>query len=132
MEHVGSTSVPGLAAKAIVDIDVVLRSLDDVPTAIARLRSLGYVYQGDKGIRGREAFLWPPGARPHHLYAVVAGSRPHVDHIHFRDHLREHPDVAQEYAALKKSLAAQQGGDPLGYTNAKTAFVAAALRAARG
>ena len=132
VEHVGSTSVPGLAAKAVIDIDVVLRSLDDVPTAIERLRSLGYVYQGDKGIRGREAFLWPPGARPHHLYVVVAGSQPHVDHIHFRDHLREHPDVAQEYAALKKSLAAQHGGDPLAYTNAKTAFVAGALRAARG
>ena len=132
VEHIGSTSVPGLAAKAIIDIDVVIRSLDDVPTAIERLRSLGYVFQGDKGIRGREAFLWPPGARPHHLYVVGAGSRPHVDHIHFRDHLREHPDVAQEYAALKKSLAAQHGGDPLGYTNAKTAFVAGALRAARG
>jgi len=61
VEHVGSTSVPGLAAKPIVDIDVVVGASEDVPRAIERLRSLGYVYQGDKGIEGREAFMWPPG-----------------------------------------------------------------------
>jgi GrpB-like predicted nucleotidyltransferase (UPF0157 family) len=99
VEHVDSTSVPGLAAKPIIDIDVVVRSAEDVPTAIERLRALGYVYQGDKGIRGREAFMWPRGARAHHLYVVVRGSQPHLDHIHFRDYLRDHPEVAREYAA---------------------------------
>jgi len=132
VEHVGSTSVRRLAAKPIIDIDVVVRSADDVPTAIERLRSLGYVYQGDKGIRGREAFMWPPGATPHHLYVVVDGSRPHAEHIHFRNYLREHPDVAREYAALKTNLAEQHGDDRLGYTNAKTEFIAGVLRAARG
>src|SRR5262245_21423390 len=67
VEHVGSTAVPGLAAKPIIDVDVVLSSADDMPAAIERLRSLGYVYQGDKGIEGRDAFMWPPNARPHHL-----------------------------------------------------------------
>jgi GrpB-like predicted nucleotidyltransferase (UPF0157 family) len=75
VEHVGSTSVPGLAAKPIIDVDVVVASADDVPAAIERLRSRGYVYQGDKGIKGREAFLWPRGARPHHLYVVVREAR---------------------------------------------------------
>jgi GrpB-like predicted nucleotidyltransferase (UPF0157 family) len=132
VEHVGSTSVEGLAAKPIIDIDVVVGSADDVPSAIERLRSLGYVYQGDKGVRGREAFLWPRGARPHHLYVVVQGSQPYLDHIEFRNYLRDHPEVASEYAALKTKLAEQHGSDGLGYTDAKTAFVTGILEAARG
>jgi GrpB-like predicted nucleotidyltransferase (UPF0157 family) len=130
VEHVGSTSVPGLAAKPVIDVDVVVRSPDDVAVAIERLRSLGYVYQGDKGVRGREAFMWPPGTEPHHLYVVVAGSQPHSDHVRFRDYLRQHPDVANEYAALKRSLAEEHRDDRLGYTDAKSEFVAGVLRAA--
>lgn len=132
VEHVGSTAVPGLAAKPVIDIDVVVRSPDDVSGAIERLRGLGYVYQGDKGIPGREAFLWPPQSVPHHLYVVVAGSGPHVDHVAFRDHLRRNADAAREYAALKRALAERYGEDRIGYTNAKSDFVANALRAARG
>jgi len=131
VEHVGSTAVPMLAAKPIVDVDVVVRASPDVPDAVERLRSLGYVYQGDKGIRGREAFLWPPGTEPHHLYVVVAGSAPHADHVDFRDYLRRHPDVADEYATLKRSLAARHAEDSLGYTEAKSDFVTAALARAR-
>ena len=130
VEHVGSTSVPGLAAKPVIDVDVVVRSPDDVAAAIQRLRSLGYVYQGDKGVRGREAFLWPPDAEPHHLYVVVAGSQPHRDHVRFRDYLRQHPEVANDYAALKRSLASEHRDDRLGYTDAKSEFVAGVLRAA--
>ncbi len=131
VEHVGSTSVPGLAAKPVIDIDVVVASAADVPEAIERLRALGYVYQGDKGIPGREAFLWPPGTPQHHLYVVVDGSPPHADHIRFRDHLRQHPGAAQEYAALKRDLAKRHGADRVAYTDAKTAFITEALRAAR-
>jgi len=132
VEHVGSTSVPGLAAKPIVDIDVVVGASEDVPRAIERLRSLGYVYQGDKGIEGREAFMWPPGARRHHLYVVVRGSPPHVAHVEFRDYLRGHPDRAREYGALKKELAERHADDSLAYGEAKTEFVTGVLRAARG
>ncbi len=131
VEHVGSTSVPGLAAKPVIDIDVVVPSSDRVPTAMGRLRALGYVYQGDKGIRGREAFMWPPGAKPHHLYVVVSGSQPHADRIEFRDYLRQHPDAAEEYAVLKKNLAERHRDDGLRYTDAKSEFVAGVLRAAR-
>jgi GrpB-like predicted nucleotidyltransferase (UPF0157 family) len=130
VEHVGSTSVPGLAAKPVIDIDVVVRSPDDVPTAVERLQSIGYVYQGDKGVKGREAFMWPTGPE-RHLYVVVAESQPHADHIQFRDHLRRHPDVAEDYATLKRSLAQLHGGDRLAYTNAKAEFIANVLQAAR-
>lgn len=130
VEHIGSTSVPGLAAKPIIDIDVGVASAGDVPTAIERLRSLGYLYQGDKGIKGREAFMWPRGARPHHLYVVIQGNEPHRKHIAFRNYLREHPEVAREYAGLKSRLATEHGEDRLGYTDAKDEFVAHVLRAA--
>src|SRR5205823_5671 len=132
VEHVGSTAVPGLAAKPIIDIDVVVGAAEDVPAAIERLRSLGYVYQGNKGIAGREAFMWPRGARPHHLYVVVQGSPPYLDHVEFRDYLRDHPEVASAYAALKSTLAERHGDDRLGYTDAKEELVAGVLRAARG
>ena len=129
VEHVGSTAVPGLAAKPIIDIDVVVRMAVDVPEAIERLRALGYLYQGDKGITGREAFLWPPGASVHHLYVVVEDGEPHRNHIGFRDRLRRDPCMAEEYAALKRGLADEHGADRLGYTEAKTAFVERTLRA---
>jgi GrpB-like predicted nucleotidyltransferase (UPF0157 family) len=132
IEHVGSTAVPGLAAKPIVDVDVVVGSTDNVPDAIERLRALGYVYQGDKGIAGREAFLWPPGSEPHHLYVVVAGSAPYRDHVDFRDYLRRHPEVAQEYASLKRRLAEQHAHDRVAYTDGKSDFAVGVLRAARG
>jgi GrpB-like predicted nucleotidyltransferase (UPF0157 family) len=131
VEHVGSTAVPGLAAKPVIDIDVVVHAPDDVLRAIERLRTLGYVYQGNKGIAGREAFLWPSDAVRHHLYVVVACSRPHADHVDFRDYLRQHPDIAAQYAALKRRLAKDYRDDQQGYTNAKSEFVAGVLEEAR-
>ncbi|HEY7422327.1 MAG TPA: GrpB family protein, partial [Gaiellaceae bacterium] len=128
VEHVGSTAVPGLAAKPIVDLDVVVHSPDDVAAAIERLCGLGYTYQGDKGIPGREALLWPPGTTRHHLYVVVAGSEPLQAHLAFRDHLREHPEVAEEYGALKRRLADEYRDDRLGYTEAKSEFVLGVLQ----
>jgi GrpB-like predicted nucleotidyltransferase (UPF0157 family)/cytidylate kinase len=131
IEHVGSTSVPGLAAKPVIDMDVVVHSPENVSTAIERLRTLGYVYQGNKGIIGREAFLWPPGAPRHHLYVVIAGSQPYVNHVTFRDYLRQHSEVAVQYAALKRRLAEEYGHDQQSYTDAKSEFIAGVLEAAR-
>lgn len=131
VEHVGSTAVAGLAAKPIIDMDVVVRSADDVPAAIERLRGLGYVYQGDKGVPGREAFLWPPGARRHHAYVVVSGGHPHANHIGFRDYLLAHPETAAQYAVLKRELAERHRDDQLGYGNAKDEFVTEVMRSAR-
>src|ERR1700728_795636 len=68
IEHVGSTAVPHLAAKPIIDIDVLLADEADLPAAIDRLANIGCVYQGDLGIPGREAFLAPAQDPPHHLY----------------------------------------------------------------
>ncbi|MFN2465888.1 MAG: GrpB family protein [Candidatus Dormibacteria bacterium] len=130
VEHVGSTAVPGLAAKPIIDMDVVVPSAEVIPRAIERLRRLGYIHQGDLGISGREAFQSPPGAPPHHLYVTVAGSKQHRDHLLFRDQLRGDPDLASRYASLKRRLAAEYIEDRGGYSEAKSAFISSALAAA--
>jgi GrpB-like predicted nucleotidyltransferase (UPF0157 family) len=127
VEHVGSTAVPGLAAKPVIDIDVVVPTEREAPAAVERLRGLGYVHQGDKGIPGREAFLWPAGTEPHHVYVVVEGGEPLANHRAFRDRLRADPVLAERYAELKRGLAARHGADRFGYTEAKDAFVAEVL-----
>jgi len=104
-----------------------VRSTEDVPIAIERLRQLGYVYQDDKGVSGREAFMWSPYAARHHLYVVIEGSKPHVDHIRFRDHLRKHPQVAREYAELKRVVADRYRNDRESYTEAKSEFISRVL-----
>jgi GrpB-like predicted nucleotidyltransferase (UPF0157 family) len=131
VEHVGSTAVPGLAAKPVIDVDVVVGAPDAVPAATDRLHGLGYVAEGDKGIAGRAAFRRPPDAVPHHLYVVVASGAPHRDHVEFRDWLRGHAEDAAAYAVLKRSLAATYRDDRPGYGVAKGAFVAGVLRRAR-
>jgi GrpB-like predicted nucleotidyltransferase (UPF0157 family) len=129
VEHVGSTSVPGLAAKPVIDLDVVVRA-EDVERAVARLAAIGYVHRGELGIPGRHAFRPPPGEPKHHLYVCVAGSAGLRDHLRFRDHLCAHPADAAEYAALKRRLAEQHRDDPEAYQGAKSAFIADLTRRA--
>ena len=128
IEHVGSTAVPGLAAKPIIDLDVVLRSLDDLPTAIDRLTPFGYAHEGDRGVPGREAFTTPPNLPPHHLYVCVADSAELRRHLLFRDYLRAHAEDAGAYGALKQAAAEQFPDDIAAYMAAKDALIKAILR----
>ena len=131
IEHVGSTSVPGLAAKPIVDIDVIARSPDFVRAAIRALETIGYRHEGDKGITGREAMKARASDPRHHLYVGVREAPPLLEHLSFRDYLRATPDKAAEYAALKRRLAIAYDDDREGYNLAKTDFVRACLAAAK-
>jgi GrpB-like predicted nucleotidyltransferase (UPF0157 family) len=128
IEHVGSTAVPGLAAKPIIDIDVLLRSARDLPLVITRLASLGYEHLGDLGIAGREAFRPRPTDCPHHLYVCPPSNQEYRRHILFRDHLRTHPEDANAYASLKLELVRKCGDDRVAYTQAKGKFVAEILQ----
>lgn len=130
IDHIGSTAIPGAAAKPIIDIDVVLKSKADTPKAIEALAKIGYRHLGDLGIAGREAFESPAGPDPHHLYVVVLGGREHARHVRFRDYLRSHPEETKRYSALKKSLARKFRNDREAYTEAKTTFIEAILRQA--
>jgi GrpB-like predicted nucleotidyltransferase (UPF0157 family) len=128
IEHIGSTAVPGLAAKPIIDVDVLLHSATDLSTVIRALAMLGYQHQGDLGIPGREAFMGPSNQFPHHLYVCMPSSLEFRRHLAFRDHLRAHPADAAAYARLKRKLAGQFAADREAYTQAKTQFVLEIVR----
>jgi GrpB-like predicted nucleotidyltransferase (UPF0157 family) len=103
IEHVGSTAVPGLAAKPIIDLDVIIADRADradLPAVIERLRSLGYLHEGDLGVPGREAFTTPSGATAHHLYVCAVGTPALDHHLAFRDALRADSAVAHAYGDL--------------------------------
>ncbi|CAI8879681.1 MULTISPECIES: GrpB family protein [Bacillus] len=131
IEHVGSTSVPGLAAKPIVDMDVIVSTQDDVQLAIQRLATLGYVHEGDLGATGREAFIPPNNVPWHHLYVCMVESAEYKHHILFRDYLRSHPEAVKMYGDLKLELAKRFHNDRTAYTNAKSDFVNEILKRAR-
>jgi GrpB-like predicted nucleotidyltransferase (UPF0157 family) len=91
IDQVGSTAVPGLAAKPVIDIGIVVRDEVGVASAIGRLATLGYVHRGNLGIEGREAFANPPTGLPeHNLYVCPAGSVALGNHLAVRDYLRAH------------------------------------------
>lgn len=128
IEHVGSTAVPGLPAKPVIDVVVVIARDDDLPVAIERLEAIGYVARGDLGVPGREAFSWQEGERRHHLYVSPITSEELQAQVTFRDRLLSDPQLAAEYVALKRELAAKYRDDRPSYTDGKTAFIAAALQ----
>jgi len=130
IEHVGSTSVPGLSAKPVIDIDVLLRSASDLALVINRLSSLGYDHRGNLGIAGREAFQAPSHDFPHHLYVCPPGSEEYKRHLAFRNYLRTHAEDAQAYDTLKHHLADKFRADRDSYTLAKSEFIAEILHRA--
>lgn len=123
IEHIGSTAVPGLAAKPIIDIDVLMRLDAHLPLVTSKLALLGYDHQGDLGVPGREAFRAPPDDFRHHLYVCRPDSQEYRRHIAFRDYLRTHPKDANAYASLKRSLADKFGDQREAYNQAKSQFV---------
>ncbi|HEY6337973.1 MAG TPA: GrpB family protein [Candidatus Sulfotelmatobacter sp.] len=130
IEHIGSTAVPGLAGKPVIDIDVLLKSDANLSLAISRLSDLGYEHRGNLGIAGREAFQAPLDDFPHHLYVCSPGSQTYERHIAFRDHLRTHPSDADAYARLKRKLATKFDADREAFTQGKSEFVEEILRRA--
>jgi GrpB-like predicted nucleotidyltransferase (UPF0157 family) len=133
IEHIGSTSVPGLAAKPIIDILVGVRSLDDARHCIAPLAAVGYVYKPEleATMPERRYFNKGPQSDHRHLHMIEIGGTFWLEHLLFRDYLRTHPETAAAYAALKCDLAAHYVADREGYTDAKTEFIRSVVRAAR-
>jgi len=141
IEHVGSTAIPNLAAKPVIDLDVVIGVCPELPEVIRALADYGYIHQGDLGITGREAFhragedvprdgsgrTWPS----HHLYVCARDSEELKRHLAFRDYLREHPDARRDYETLKRRLARAFRHDIDGYVAGKAAFVEDILRRSR-
>lgn len=127
VHHVGSTAVPGLAAKPVIDILAGVSSLEESRACFGRLGEIGYVYFPYRS----EEMHWfckpNPSRRTHHLHLIPTGGERFRDELAFRDYLRAHKDVAEEYGALKRRLAEEFRNDREAYTEAKTEFIGATL-----
>ena len=128
IEHVGSTSVPGLAAKPIIDMTIVVSSGAEVGAVIERLAPAGYLHQGNLGIEGREAFDTSGREPRHHLYAAAQPSVALANHLMVRSYLRQHPEMAHRYGVLKKQLAREFAHDIDRYVDGKTSLILEMLR----
>ena len=128
IEHIGSTAIPGLDAKPVIDIMAGVESLDGSRAVLPVLERHQYCYAPYR----TEVMHWfckpSPAQRTHHLHLVPLGSPLWIEQLAFRDYLRTHPDVAMEYAALKRRLAEAHRFDREAYTNAKTPFVQRVLQ----
>jgi len=120
VEHVGSTSVPGLAAKPIIDMSVVVPTASDVPIAIERLAALDYIHRGNLGVEGRDTFQSPGTLPRHHLYLCAHDSLALRNHLLVRDYLRAQPEAAARYGELKQQLARQHPDEIDAYVAGKT------------
>lgn len=136
IEHFGSTAVPGLAAKPVIDMLVEVSSLKDTQTDIVPiLEDEGYDYFWRPEIDGPPYYAWfikrnSEGVRTHHIHMVEASSTL-WDRLYFRDYLLKFPELAQDYADLKKTLAGKFPGDRVAYTKGKTDFVLKITRKAK-
>lgn len=128
IHHVGSTAVPGLEAKPIIDILAGVRALDESRACFEPLAQLGYMYA--PYLPGEmHWFCKPhPSRRTHHLHLVPVGSKRYADELAFRDRLRSDPTTAEEYLELKRALASRFVNDREAYTNAKSDFVCRVLQ----
>ncbi len=133
IEHMGSTSIPDLPAKPIIDIIVLVRDLDDAIAAVPALEATGYSYWADNPDKAKLFLVrgLPPSPHRTHHFHIYANPGEVQRHLAFRDHLRAHPDVREAYTALKTELAARFRNDREGYTSHKTGFIAEVVEAAR-
>ena len=113
IEHVGSTSVPGMNAKPVIDIDVVVEDREQFLRLKVQLEKLGYVHEGDRGISGREAFddSNVPIQIEQHLYVCQKDNAELLRHLKFRDKLRANPELVKEYNGIKQEILSKVGED---------------------
>ena len=131
VHHVGSTSVPGLAAKPILDMMPIAAGPADGLEAVSRMSALGYRYRGENGVAGRFYFDRVVDERTvMHVHMFPAGHPEIRRHLVFRDHLRDHPAVAREYELLKRELATRYRDDRRTYTDSKSVFIEGIVDAA--
>jgi GrpB-like predicted nucleotidyltransferase (UPF0157 family) len=132
VEHVGSTAVEGMEAKPLIDMMAAVGSLEEARGLVPLLEGLGYEHRGDGGVEGRIFFAkGPRSRRTHHLSLTGPTSEHWQRSLLFRDHLRAHPEVAEEYGELKRELARKYPEDRESYTAGKDRFVERVIESAR-
>ena len=107
IEHVGSTSVEGMSAKPCIDVDVIIKDYTVFDAVVSKLASIGYIHEGNLGIKDREAFKYTdkPHLMTHHLYVCPQNSEELRRHITFRDFLRSNAEAARKYSSVKETAA---------------------------
>ena len=130
VDHIGSTSVQGLAAKPVIDIQVSVTSLEPIGAYRLPLEGLGFNYRIDNADLTKRYFREAPGSRRAHIHVRRSGSWAEQFSLLFRDYMRTHQEDAARYAELKRRLAAQYGEDRHGYTEAKEPFIWEVMRLA--
>lgn len=124
LEHVGSTAVPGLAAKPIIDLQLSVASMDPRSRNLGPLERLGYLFVPNPESPDYHLFAKPPRRpRSHHVHVCRIGSRHEIRHLAVRDYLRAHGEEAARYAALKRELAERYPRDRLTYIEGKDRYV---------
>jgi len=132
LHHIGSTAIPGIYAKPIIDMLADVTSLEAVELRLREMQALGYESMGEFGIPGRRYFrkMDASGTRTHQIHAFVQQSPDLARHLAFRDYLRAHPDTAQAYSELKRSLVESCNGDMEAYMDGTDGFIKEAERKA--
>jgi GrpB-like predicted nucleotidyltransferase (UPF0157 family) len=130
VQHVGSTSIPGMLAKPIIDIAIAVLDFEEAKVCIRPIEALGYEYKGEFGIPLRHYFV-KGDPRIFHIHICEINSLEWQDHLLFRDYLCQHPNVAREYAELKKQLASKFPQDRTAYLDGKALFIQRVLHIAR-
>ncbi|SDJ14248.1 GrpB family protein [Salimicrobium halophilum] len=123
IHHIGSTSVPGLSAKPVIDLMPVVPKIDEVDTHSEGMQKLGYEAMGAYGIEGRRFFRKGGDRRTHHVHVFELDSPAAERHLAFREYLRAHPDVASAYGTLKRSLAETYPEDMESYISGKEEWI---------
>lgn len=123
IHHIGSTAVPGLAAKPVIDILLEVTSLTALDDYNAAMTALGYQPRGENGIAGRRYFIKGAHNRSHHLHAFASGSEHITRHLALRDYLHRHDDIARQYARVKYAAADACGNDAARYGQLKHDFI---------
>jgi GrpB-like predicted nucleotidyltransferase (UPF0157 family) len=121
--HIGSTSIPGIAAKPVIDILVEVGDINNIDSYNRDMEKLGYIAKGEYGIQGRRFFMKGLYNRTHHVHIFQTGNPEISRHINFRDYMIQHSDEARKYGDLKKELAVKFRYDIDGYCKGKDAFI---------
>lgn len=132
IHHIGSTSIPGLKAKPIIDILIVIKSLEEIPDIESILTNYDYSNRGQQGIGDRFFFAkGPEEARSHYIHFVEPNSDTYYNQVYFKNYLIEHPEYIKQYCDLKSELAEKYADDRPKYTQGKNDFITSVIKLAK-
>lgn len=130
IQHIGSTSIPGIIAKPILDIGIAVHNFEQAALSIEPITRIGYTYRGEKGISKRHFFI-KGNPTTHHLHMFEIESTNWKNHLIFRDYLRQNLEIVKQYAELKIQLLQKYKGDRDAYQEAKKPFIEQVLKQAQ-